>query len=218
MKRKTAAAVQIAWCVLTLLALSIPATAQSLPAEVCQSLHAARNAITHDPLTPAELAGVLDVTAATHRADGWGLSGKPNGNHCPRSDGALVACDILQRGMLIWDVLAAAGDPGGSYVTCGDSMPAPTSTDRPWVAPLGPVPTPTPTPTPTPLPSVDLSPILAAIGQTRAELQVLEAKVTAMAASLEEHRAEARKMKAWAKDWKSWAGVLGGVLAGWLAR
>ncbi len=102
-----------------------------------------------------------------------------------------------------------------------------------WQAvPDAPVPPPS-TPT-TPPSSVDLSAIekrlealeagqeltLEALGRVQAAEQLQTEAVAAVAKSLEEHRAEARKVKSWARRWllEKIVPVLGGVFAGWKVK
>lgn len=89
-------------------------------------------------LTLDQPAKILNAVAWAHRADGWGLSAKPNGNHVPAPQGMFVAYDILHhqpsnalfgcftdelRATVNWGEEIYHGDPVG----------------RPWVAPIAPV-------------------------------------------------------------------------------
>ena len=47
------------------------------------------------PMSPAQLAELLDRTAWIHRAEGWGLLRKDTGNRCPLSNGVPISCDFL---------------------------------------------------------------------------------------------------------------------------
>lgn len=104
-------------------------------------------------LSPAQLGELLNRVAWKNRAAGWGLLAKPGGNNCPAPSGVLVGCDILfhKPSGLHYDVLGAAGDPGGSIPSW--SADGPMDVSR-WVASTDPggasAPAPTPTPTPAP--------------------------------------------------------------------
>ena len=47
------------------------------------------------PMSPAQLAELLDRVAWLHRSEGWGLLRKDTGNRCPLSNGVPVSCDFL---------------------------------------------------------------------------------------------------------------------------
>jgi len=213
---------------LALMALVLPpstAFAQQLPAEVCATLQAERARYGTIP-TPVELGKIENATAWTHRPD-WGLSGKTVGNRCPAPGGQDVACDILHRRSdnLIWDVLVAAGE--ASTPACGEALGPMTDPSRPWIAPVDPGGGDDPTPQPTTIEqalrqltvaiddqSAQLLRMQDRLDTIEASLRDLDAKLTGHAASLEEHRAEGQKAMAWAKNWKNWVAVFGGVLGG----
>lgn len=109
-------------------------------------------------LTEDQPAKILNAVAWANRADGWGLSVKPHGNHVLSPQGVFVAYDILHhkptnklfgcftnelRADVNWGEEPYHGDPVG----------------RPWLAPIDPgasVPAPTPTPQPpSNLPTLD---------------------------------------------------------------
>lgn len=47
------------------------------------------------PMSPAQLAELLNRVAWEHRADGWGLLRKDSGNRCPAPQQVFVSCDFL---------------------------------------------------------------------------------------------------------------------------
>lgn len=78
---------------------------------------------------------ILNEVAWLHRAEGWGLSAKPNGNNVtqPRTD-IKIAFDILQHkpSDTLWDTFTDTG------LTWGEAHPHGDPTGRPWVAPVAP--------------------------------------------------------------------------------
>lgn len=61
------------------------------------------------PMTPAQLASLLNTVAWKNQSNGWGLLSKPSGNNCPFASGP-IACDILfhEPSGLHYDVLSDA--------------------------------------------------------------------------------------------------------------
>jgi len=220
------------------------AGAQVLPEPVCATLRAERATYGATP-TSAELGALLNAVAWAHRADGWGLSAKAAGSRCPWPGPGDVACDILHRRTdgLIWDVLIAAGER--AEPSCVEALGPQTDPERPWVAPVDPGGG-APPPPPGPVPGDQLEALRAAVAAVGARLESLTAPIeqgradsreaaertvaleaalaearvelAAVATSLEEHRAEARKVRNWVKDWRSWAAVAGGIMAGFVAK
>lgn len=127
---------------------------------------------------------VAVLNAVAYGNPGWGLLSKPGGNNGTIDGlGAFVSVDHLvyrplMRGI---DVLSDAGNggpstPGWGDVDSGELFPA----DR-FVAPIAPqgqpAPVPDPPPAPTPNP-IDLSPILAAVGDLRTTIAVQGVEIT----------------------------------------
>jgi hypothetical protein len=83
---------RFAFLLLVLFLGAAPALGQpNLQAEV-----AAARAKYPTPMTPLEQASVVNTVAWQHRAEGFALLAKPDGNNCPQPrTGARVACDIL---------------------------------------------------------------------------------------------------------------------------
>jgi hypothetical protein len=105
---------------------------------------------------------IINETAWIHRAEGWGLSGKPGGANTPQPvSGIPIARDILhhQPSNQIYDVLIAAGDGGPATPAWQGPMTAPDPNARPWVAPTNDGydgnPDPGPGPDPDPEPDTD---------------------------------------------------------------
>lgn len=134
------------------------------------------------PLSNQQQVDICNAVAWAHRADGWGLSRKPGGNHGVLSNGTPVAVDILfhQPSRTVWDVLIGDDRHAGFLaVTTYDFA------GRPWVAPVqpagGPGPDlPPPPPPPPPTPSTDLSALRADVAGLRAEVKSLSGAVSAL--------------------------------------
>jgi hypothetical protein len=115
------------------------------PATVCratplETLKAVRAKFGPSP-NGDECVAIINETAWCHRAEGWGLSAKPNGNHAPQpTTGVFVATDILQfkSTLEIYDVLVAAGD-GGPATPAWNYVGVLNDPSRPWVPPVAPV-------------------------------------------------------------------------------
>lgn len=216
----------IAALLVAMLALAVAARAQGLPSELCASLHAERSTY-GATLDARELGALLNAVAWAHREHGWGLSAKPGGHRCPQpTTGRSIACDVLQRGALIWDVLVDA--EGRATPSCGDTIGPPPDATRVWLAAVD--------PGGRPPPPDDHEALRAAIAHVAGTVEALtdvslehaaaderqladlQAQLETLATSLEEHRAEARKVRAWAKDWRNWVAVAGAVVAGLAAR
>jgi hypothetical protein len=90
------------------------------------------------PATVDECAAVMNEVAWLARADGWGLSKKPGGNHGtqPRTD-IPIAYDILQHkpSDTLWDALGPSEDPTPKW---GEAEPH-HDPNRPWIAPVEPL-------------------------------------------------------------------------------
>lgn len=84
-----------------------------------------------------ECVALLNRVAWDHKADGWGLSRKPNGHHGTMSDGTPVAIDVLyhQPSRTVWDVL---GSSGAESRPTWNSIKTYDFNGRPWVAPIAP--------------------------------------------------------------------------------
>src|SRR5678815_3503337 len=123
----------------------------TMPASLLGAVQTARRAW-GATMTNGECVALLNSVAWMHRADGWGLSLKPNGNHGMRHDGKPCAVDVLyhQPSRTVWDVLRAAGEvsePTWIPITTYDFA------GRPWVSPIDPIPVlPIPAPVPLPVP------------------------------------------------------------------
>jgi hypothetical protein len=87
-------------------------------------------------LTPEQMGQLLNAVAWKHRADGWGLSEKPSGNHVPSPQGKFVAYDILHHKPTdtLWDV--ATGE--SAYEVKWGQAEHHNNKDRPWLAPVQP--------------------------------------------------------------------------------
>ena len=129
-------------------------------------------------LTNDQCAALINAVAWRNRADGWGLSSKPGGNHA-RVGNTFVAIDVLfhKPSNTVFDVLTASGEasiPSWNAITVYDFH------GRPWVAPIDPgagAEQPNqPTPSTQPSVPVDLSPLLAEIERLKARLKTLEEK------------------------------------------
>lgn len=114
-------------------ALALPASAQSLPDNVCQTLKAER-ARYQTPVPPAGLADILNRTAFTHRAQGYGLMRKTTGNRCMSAAGS-IKCDALVLPSGVWyDVLGSSE----TLATVQCSTPAGTQAAGNYVAAVDP--------------------------------------------------------------------------------
>jgi hypothetical protein len=91
------------------LALVVWATPALAQANLQSALEAIRPSYP-TPMSPAQLAEMLNRVAWDHRAEGWGLLAKPSGNNCPMANGVLISCDFLvyQPTAQGWDVLTAS--------------------------------------------------------------------------------------------------------------
>jgi hypothetical protein len=92
---------------LTLLAFATPALAQTSLLPDLQRIRPEYPT----PMSPSQLAEMLNRVAWDHRAEGWGLLRKTAGNRCPAPQGVDVACDILVYAPTAWhfDVIIDAG-------------------------------------------------------------------------------------------------------------
>jgi hypothetical protein len=82
------------------------------------------------PMSPGQLAELLNRVAWEHRAEGWGLLRKPSGNRCPAPQGVDVACDILVHAPSVrhFDVLIdTAGAAAPAWQDKGPCVLSPTS-------------------------------------------------------------------------------------------
>ena len=63
------------------------------------------------PVTPVQIGEMLNFVAWTHRAEGWRLLGKKDGNTCPMPDGTPISCDYLVHSATLegFDVFVDAG-------------------------------------------------------------------------------------------------------------
>src|SRR5215218_8242008 len=126
-----------------------------------------------------ECVALINAVAWTHRAEGWGLSRKPSGNHGTMKNGTPVAVDILinQPQHIAVDCLQA----GGEASTPTWSVLAANKYDwngRPFVSPEdpgvvpnpNPNPNPTPNPNPNPAPSTDLAAVISRINALEVSL------------------------------------------------
>lgn len=116
------------------------------------------------PMTPAQLAQMLNAVAWKHRLEGWGLLEKGAGNSCPLA-GKFIACDILVHAPTVthYDVLSDSdGAATPQFNSSGPCVLSPSSgcaMDH-FLVPVDPgggSPSPTPTPVPVPVPTLDLS-------------------------------------------------------------
>src|SRR4051794_29136432 len=132
-------------------------------------------------LTNDQCAALINAVAWRNRADGWGLSSKPGGNHALVGN-TYVAIDVLfhKPSNTVFDVLSSSGEasiPSWNPIAVYDFG------GRPWVAPIDPdaaqtvstVATPSSVATPAAV-SVDLSPLRAEIEHLKARLKILEEK------------------------------------------
>jgi hypothetical protein len=123
-----------------------------------------------------ECAEIVNEVAWLHRADGWGVSSKPNGaNGRQPTTGKPIARDIVHYRPTneIFDCLVAAGD-GGPASPAWQAVGVMTDPTRPWLAPAEPddiVVDPDPDPDPEPDPVVAL--ILAKLEKIDAKIQTL---------------------------------------------
>src|SRR6201988_1390260 len=148
------------------------------PASLAGDVATARQAYP-TPMTPAQLAALLNAVAWQHRAEGWGLLSKPAGNNCPAPSGVLVACDILvhRPSGLHFDVLGDA--EGAARPSWGNAGPIDMSRFMAPVEPAGAGPSPDPDPEPpTPAPpAVDLSAVLSRLDALARQIADLRADV-----------------------------------------
>jgi hypothetical protein len=107
------------------------------PASLLPTVQAVR--LKYPNPTQADLGAMLNEIAWIHRADGWGLSRKPSGNHTtqPRT-GERIAVDIQHHKYTgtIWDVFADAG--GTTTPMWGEANPH-NDPARIWIAPVEPL-------------------------------------------------------------------------------
>ena len=129
-------------------------------------------------LTNDQCAALINAVAWRNRADGWGLSSKPNGNHA-RLGNTFVAIDVLfhKPSNTVFDVLSASG---AASIPSWNAIAVYDFAGRPWVAPIDPgaeqpnEPTPLTQPTAPTQATVDLSPLLAEIERLKARVKALE--------------------------------------------
>ena len=137
---------------------AIPGLQNDLPSAVCLTVKeewkVSKQESGGKTLTPAQLGAFLNRVAWKHRGDGFGVNKKNFGNFCPSPAGP-VACDIIQRNDVLWDIVTSAGDPGEGP-TCGNGevidRSDPYWKNRPFVSPVNPGAEPKPEPKPEPPP------------------------------------------------------------------
>jgi hypothetical protein len=139
-----------------------PEPTPQLPASLEADIVAEWDAIGGFP-DPVEAGIILNRIAWKHRALGWGLSAKPQGNGCPSPAGR-IACDILHHkpSDTLWDTFRDNGPTWGQAHHHGDP------TGRPWLAPVDPGGS---GPIEPPPPPVDVDALKKRLAQLDAELE-----------------------------------------------
>lgn len=159
-----------------------PAGQESL-LELVRQVRAGYPAIPTDPQL-CEMLNTIAWTANGNRADGpWGLSAKPGGTRCIRTDGQPLAHDIIHHRPTnrLFDVFVAAGaESTPAWSEVGHHQ----DPNRPWVAAIPPGGT-APPPPPPPCPYPDVREGLA---QCRTEADALERRIATIEHDLDTTR------------------------------